>query len=346
MQSAFRLKKEGWRCDLSKKFNYTIKPKQEDTRIETITGEADLSGFFVELYPGEYALEIRSDWYQNLNYTMRIRENSTFTRTILRVRECTLTLNNWVSGAEAFVDDVKYDTPPTIKLKYRDTGYRVVIKREFYHDIIYDNIVADRANRRGTLNWRRKTGEWRTFILENHEVPFNTVRQQDDTLYVGEEQVVQEGQNGMKSVTVEREIIEGKWTGQERNRQEQVTRAAVDKIIKEGTKPLRFVYRKEPDEGHAAATSTWDIGSVPKLKKFDYRFEGLPHNLYTVKIETSSGIELYSSNQLTGQFVDRNYSGTIKVTLTLNSNWWDHYSYNDYRAWRGILPVLVVEEVV
>lgn len=93
------------------------------------------------------------------------------------------------------------------------------------------------------------------FVEREEEIPFNTVYEETEELLVGEEQVKQEGTNGLKKVTDKQCLVNGEVVSTEVFAEEVVTEP-VDKIILKGTKEPE----PEPEPETETATTTTNNG--------------------------------------------------------------------------------------
>ena len=95
-------------------------------------------------------------------------------------------------------------------------------------------------------------------VTVTEEVPFRTIRQNDPTLYTGREQVETEGSAGERQVTEQIVYV----NGEEASRSvisQIITKEAVDKVIKVGTKPVAT-----PKPSTARRTATPKPSATPK----------------------------------------------------------------------------------
>ena len=76
---------------------------------------------------------------------------------------------------------------------------------------------------------------YETEKVEDVEVPFETEYQEDDTKYVGQNETIQEGENGTTRVTEKIQYINGEIQGLYITAKSELT-PAVNKIVKKGTK--------------------------------------------------------------------------------------------------------------
>ncbi|MDO5714183.1 MAG: 3D domain-containing protein [Tissierellia bacterium] len=73
-------------------------------------------------------------------------------------------------------------------------------------------------------------------ITENtREIPFNTITKKDDSLYIGQEKVIQEGRNGLVKETIEQQKVDGQVVSSIVIGTE-IVKEPVNKIIAQGTK--------------------------------------------------------------------------------------------------------------
>ena len=80
---------------------------------------------------------------------------------------------------------------------------------------------------------------YETEKIEDVEVPFETEYQEDDTMYVGDTETIQEGQNGETRVTEKIQFINGEIQGLYITNKKELT-PAVNKIVKKGTKTRAY----------------------------------------------------------------------------------------------------------
>lgn len=86
--------------------------------------------------------------------------------------------------------------------------------------------------------------------VANEAVPFDTVEQQDSSMYEGESEVVREGRSGLRDVTYRIVYRNGEVAVKKVLRQE-VKRQPVDKLVKVGTKEVAVA-------NYAGGNSVWD----------------------------------------------------------------------------------------
>lgn len=84
--------------------------------------------------------------------------------------------------------------------------------------------------------------------LNTSEIPFETQYVENSNLVIGEERIVCEGENGVKTYYVTEKYVDGVLTGQELTR-ESVSKAPVTKIIERGTALAEpYAKMKQPEE--------------------------------------------------------------------------------------------------